>query len=57
MSRLGDALRTFWCDEDGVTQAETAILIAVVALATIGALQHLGDTAAKPVDFVSGVFR
>lgn len=43
-------LRALWQDQEGVAAAETAIVIAVVALAGIGLWQHLGDVTRAPVE-------
>ena len=51
-----NALRGLWQDNAGSIQAETAILIAFVALAGIGLWQHFGETATVPTDEASGFF-
>ncbi|MBD3292959.1 MAG: hypothetical protein GF393_08555 [Armatimonadia bacterium] len=51
-----NALRALWRDDAGSIQAETAILIAVVALASIGAWQHFGETTTVPTDEASTFF-
>ena len=44
------ALRALWRDEAGIVYAETAMLIAFVALAGIGLWQHFGQVATTPTD-------
>jgi Flp pilus assembly pilin Flp len=42
-------LRALWRDDDGAAHAETAILVALVALAGVGLWQHLGNTTTNSV--------
>jgi len=45
-----------WHDEAGVVQAETAILVAFVALAGIGLWQHISDATTSLAGETSQVF-
>jgi Flp pilus assembly pilin Flp len=47
---------TLWQDEEGVAAAETAIVIAVVALAGIGLWQHFGEVSRGSADDAANLF-
>ncbi len=49
-------LRALWHDQEGGIQAETAVLIAFVALAGIGLWQHFGDITANAADRAASAF-
>jgi Flp pilus assembly pilin Flp len=44
------ALMSFWKDEDGLTSVEYALLLALVAIAAIGAWQLLGTKIEEKVN-------
>jgi Flp pilus assembly pilin Flp len=43
----------FWSDQDGVMQAETVLLVGLVALVAFGAIQLLGERAGDGADFLT----
>lgn len=50
------ALEVLWWDEAGLVQAETAMLVAFVALAGIGLWQHLSNAAANSANGMAQAF-